>query len=591
MGIRPPPGGDSAPSADTPARRCSRAISLGPHFVPSRGKGGDGSLDTRVWIITLVAALAIAQPFAAAAAPSPLLRAEVSSADAGLTARCSSDVTRCELGDGARGSCGFEVEACVERNGLARLRVRGTRSLASSLVTGVRALPGAAPRPHGARFAPPLAAGCFALATTRIAVGSAARLVLVGRAKSGPRTRARIDVACVPSAPPPNEPPPPNPPPPPPPPGPPALLRFRRAIIDQTGGNQLTSDVGAGDLDGDGRPDVVASGFERILWYRNPDWTPSVIAEGAYGRGGKTLVRDMDGDGRLDIVTGAFDPAHEMIWFGNTPTGWQRHLLTDQGYCHDLIFGDLDGDGREEGVCVDQGRGQVLELVPPADPLAAWTVQTIDPDENAMGSAIGDVDGDGRPDVVIGRAWYRNEGAGAWTRREYTDFTLDELTGFRDYAKVSLLDLDGDGRLDIFATLYAETPLGSVFAFLAPADPLNQPWTAVPIDPGPLFGVHSQAVAAFDGTSRRQIMVGETGIGGFNFGVNPSPQIYIYRLLGSAADPAAWERTTIDTVGTHEARAVDLDGDGLPDLIGHEENTDVIGRDGAVQSWLNQTAR
>jgi hypothetical protein len=84
-------------------------------------------------------------------------------------------------------------------------------------------------------------------------------------------------------------------------------------------------------------------------------------------------------------------------------------------------------------------------------------------------------------------------------------------------------------------------------------------------------------------------MVGETGIGGFEFGVNPSPELYVYRLLGSAADPAAWERTTIDTVGTHEAQAVDLDGDGLPDLVGHEENADVIGRDGAVQAWYNET--
>jgi hypothetical protein len=130
-----------------------------------------------------------------------------------------------------------------------------------------------------------------------------------------------------------------------------------------------------------------------------------------------------------------------------------------------------------------------------------------------------------------------------------------------------------------------------VYAFLAPTDPTTT-WTAVPIDAGPLFGVHSQADADFDGTSRPQIMVGETNIGGFGFGVNPSPHIYIYRLLGAASDPASWERTLVDNMGTHEARAVDLDGDGLPDIVGDEENTDLLTppRNGRVSWWQNVTA-
>jgi len=111
------------------------------------------------------------------------------------------------------------------------------------------------------------------------------------------------------------------------------------------------------------------------------------------------------------------------------------------------------------------------------------------------------------------------------------------------------------------------------------------------VDPGPLFGVHSQASASFDGSTRPQIMVGETNIGGFDFGIAPHPHIYVYRLLGRADDPAGWERTAIDAVGAHEVQAVDLDRDGLPDLIGHEENTQVIGRNGAVFAWRNRTVR
>jgi hypothetical protein len=86
-------------------------------------------------------------------------------------------------------------------------------------------------------------------------------------------------------------------------------------------------------------------------------------------------------------------------------------------------------------------------------------------------------------------------------------------------------------------------------------------------------------------------MVGETNIGGFGFGPNPSPEIYVYRRVGDARDPAGWERTRVDTHGTHEAQVVDLDGDGHADIAGDEENTELIEnpRDGIVSVWWNRS--
>jgi hypothetical protein len=159
--------------------------------------------------------------------------------------------------------------------------------------------------------------------------------------------------------------------------------------------------------------------------------------------------------------------------------------------------------------------------------------------------------------------------------------------GFDDFARVNVLDLDGNGTPDIFATLFAETPEGKVFAFLRPADPLTGTWTAMQVDPGPLFGVHSQAAAPFDGSTRPQIMVGETNAGGWDFGTNPDPQIYVYRLLGVPDSASSWERSLVDTLGTHEAVAPDLDGDGLPDVVGHDENTAPL--NGPVRWWQNLT--
>jgi hypothetical protein len=374
----------------------------------------------------------------------------------------------------------------------------------------------------------------------------------------------------------------------------PPAVQFVRHDIDSGAFGQVTEGINVGDIDGDGRPDIVVGGDNYLVWFHNPDWAPNLIASGfKFAGGAMVVVRDIDGDGRLDVMTGKYPLGHEelrqTVWFGNTPSGWAEHLVSNTSFCHDLAFGDFDGDGHEDAVCDDQFLGQIVWLHGPASPTSVWPTTLID-EQSAMGADVADIDRDGRPDVVAGRAWYRLSG-GMWSRFPYTTLQDTSDRRFDDFEKVSVLDLDGDGRLDVFATLFTDSREGQVYAFLAPPDP-TKTWTAVQIDPGPLFGVHSQAVGEFDGTSRPQIMVGETNIGGFGFGVNPSPHIYLYRLLGAASDPAAWERTLVDNTGTHEARAIDLNGDGLPDLVGDEENTDLLTppRNGRVSWWQNLTA-
>jgi hypothetical protein len=518
----------------------------------------------------------------------------------GLDAACGAGARLCDVDADETGLCRVVVEACVDdrtSGGLTRLRLRGARAVTAPLGAVLGTLPGAHAAGRGLRFRPALASGCVRTEPLALAADERpTRLVAVARTARGRRVGARLRLRCRPAAarpvegpgfPPPRDPTDPPLAPPAPPAAPPAL-RFARQVVDSEGGGQVTNGVATGDLDGDGRPDVVVAGDERLVWYRNPEWTLRTIATGRFGAGAMILVRDLDADGRPDVVTGSREGAPETVWLRNGPGGWTRHVLSRDAYCHDLAFGDLDGDGRADLACADQLRRRVAWLGAPADPAAPWRFHAIDPDQDAMGVAVADLDRDGALDVVAGRAWYRRDGD-AWRRAVYTDVRADGYAGFDDYAKVDVLDLDGDGRLDVFATLWAETPVGRVYAFLAPPDPVREPWRAVLVDAGPLFGVHSQAAASFDGSARPQVMVGETNIGGFGFGVAPDPEVRIYRLLGAATDPAAWERTTVDRLGTHEAQAVDLDGDGLPDLVGHAENTDLVGTNGPVHAWGNET--
>jgi hypothetical protein len=302
-------------------------------------------------------------------------------------------------------------------------------------------------------------------------------------------------------------------------------MTFVRHELDSSPFGQVTEGINVGDIDGDGRPDLVVGGDQYLIWYHNPDWTPNLIASGyKFAGGAMVVVRDMDGDGRLDVLTGRYPTTdssqRQMVWYGNTPSGWTAHVLSNTSYCHDMAFADFDGDGRLDTACDDHFLNQVAWLQAPASPAALWTTHVID-SRGVMGADTADIDRDGHVDIVAGRAWYRNDGAGNFVRYAYTTLADSADSFFDDYTKVNVLDLNGDGRLDIFVTLFANSEEGQVWAFLAPADPLTQPWTGVQIDPGPLFGVHSQAVARFDGTARPQVMVGETDIGGYGFGPKP----------------------------------------------------------------------
>ena len=136
----------------------------------------------------------------------------------------------------------------------------------------------------------------------------------------------------------------------------------------------LSEGFTVGDLDGDGRPDMIEGGETALLWYHNPDWTAAAIATGfRYAAGAAIEIEDIDGDGRADVVTGRYpvddSGARAMLWFANTPGGWVEHVLSPTAFCHDMAFGDVDGDGRTDMICIDQFLDSITWLQAPAD----WT--------------------------------------------------------------------------------------------------------------------------------------------------------------------------------------------------------------------------
>lgn len=373
---------------------------------------------------------------------------------------------------------------------------------------------------------------------------------------------------------------------------------FARNLVES--GTQGMEGVAAGDINGDGKDDLVLAGDSYLAWYDQPNWTKHVIATPsgsgrAYAAGAETLVIDINGDGRNDVVTGNEQTVQEL-WFENTGSGWIQHVLYSGSKFHNIGFADFNGDGKKEAIAVDEWTSKVAMLTPPADVSQPWTYTTIE-NRNAMGLDIADINGDGKPDFATGRGWYRNNGGSpaTFTRFAFTNLTTSGVTYpggwpssyFTDYSEVHFLDMNGDGKLDIFAVIFAESLEGHAYAFIQPSDP-TQLWTATLVDNGPLYAVHSEIAADFDGSGKPQIMVGESNLGGFSLPAKSgTTNIYMYRLLGSATDPAGWEKTTIDTIGTHEAAEGDFNSDGKIDFTGHFENTSVAAAQ--FHWWQNNT--
>jgi len=228
-------------------------------------------------------------------------------------------------------------------------------------------------------------------------------------------------------------------------------------------GNGATWQVALGDVDRDGDLDAVAANLTvgAIVWLNDGQGrftdAGQRLAPGAW-----VLLSDLDGDGWLDIVSGGWSTATMVSW--NDGTG--RFLLDGAELVSSALSlgaGDLDADGDLD---LYVGRaGPDLILLNRGDRTFVQSDQRFG-DTETGGVAIGDLDGDGDPDVVAA-GW--NDGGNTWisagaSQDEAGHVWVNDGTGVLEERcafdareahvhHAVLADFEGDGDLDAFFAL------------------------------------------------------------------------------------------------------------------------------------------
>ncbi|MGN0851759.1 MAG: FG-GAP-like repeat-containing protein [Kiritimatiellia bacterium] len=225
-------------------------------------------------------------------------------------------------------------------------------------------------------------------------------------------------------------------------------------------GNCRTEACGVADFNNDGKPDVIAGPY----LYLAPEFRPVKVREVAsdvtddgkgYARDFMNLPLDVNGDGRCDVVSGDWF-SKETWWIENLLPAegiWPQRLIERTGNIETGILVDVDGDGRATDFFPDTQITCLYRLGgsrPKVD--GFFSRDSVSDARCDMGRGCGDLNGDGRNDLLTPAAWYEQRADGTWKRHPLDIGFSDKARKLGHASNMIVYDVDGDGLNDILVS-------------------------------------------------------------------------------------------------------------------------------------------
>jgi hypothetical protein len=371
----------------------------------------------------------------------------------------------------------------------------------------------------------------------------------------------------------------------------PADIAFRVQMIDPG----YSETVVVADLNRDGKPDIISG----ESWYEAPTWKKHPLREIDYSHGYidnfTDIAMDVDGDGWIDVVQFSYF-AHNIVWLknpGKSGGPWKVTEIDNSGPTEFAFLVDLNNDGK------------ALELLPEFDrpdvPLAWFELvngkfvkHVVAQRSFGHGIGVGDVNGDGRMDILTPEGWLEApadiHATGDW-KFHPTDWAKHPIPPAgrnaivpdpgapprnAQFGRMYLLDINGDGRKDMLTGMahdyglawYEQTEDGHWIQHV-----IDNSWSQA----------HASLLVDLNGDGQPDLITGKRYFAhnGLDPGSREPIGLYWYEWRKTTPTPATangpgnggveWIRHIVDYGGRMgggmQIAVVDIDGDGDLDIV------------------------
>lgn len=362
-------------------------------------------------------------------------------------------------------------------------------------------------------------------------------------------------------------------------------ITWKKTVLDKT---FRAEGVAVADVNKDGKLDVLAG----EVWYEAPDWKMHEIQKpgdykdgaGGYSHTFACWTEDLNKDGWDDLIVIDF-PGAPCYWLENPknqPGHWKKHIIWHSACNETPLYTDLLGNGKRVLVMGWQPKGkdnegQMAYFTPGSDPTALWEMHAIsEPSVPATykltAAAFKALEKDGLPEETVVRLGSLRdktfvslqemlaEAAKLLNEKESSEFkakcqkhvTLPgkQIPGtFRFAHGLGVGDVNGDGRLDVICT-------GGWWE--QPVKVEGKPWKFHPANIGDACA--DMFAYDMDGDGKADILSSSA----HNYGI-----WWHQQKANSGGEPSFLRRDLFPKFvsQTHAMHFVDINGDGLKDLV------------------------